>query len=239
MITTALIAAAGKGTRMLDLAKHIPKHLITIRKRPFLYYLLSHLSKAGIQNFVLVVGHKKENMESFARTYGNQFAITLVDQFERMGTDRYGTALPVLAAEPELQNTNFIAVYGDNLYSPRDIKKFTGEHAYTAMGVREVEHAERYGVVTIDDNDFVTDLIEKPDNPVSNLINAGIYTFTPDIFDTVRAIGISPRGEYELTDAIKAFTSKRRVKAIFLNDYWIDFGRPEDIKTVSDILDTL
>ena len=95
MIKKVLISAAGRGTRMLDLSKDKPKHLIEINGKPFLYYLLKNLKEAGFEEIIMVVGYKKEFMEEFLAEYGGEFNITLVNQFDILGEDRYGTACPL------------------------------------------------------------------------------------------------------------------------------------------------
>ena len=95
MIKKVLISAAGRGSRMLDLSKDKPKHLIEINNKPFLYYLLSNLKEAGFEEIIMVVGYKKEFMEEFLAEYKDTFNITLVNQFDILGEDRYGTACPL------------------------------------------------------------------------------------------------------------------------------------------------
>ena len=235
MIIKAVIAAAGKGTRMLHLSKDRPKHLIAVNEKPFLYYVLENLKKAGIKKMIIVVGYKKEAMEKFAEEYKNEFNITLVDQFENRGADRYGTAIPIEAVRKTVGNEPFISIYGDNLYSPKDIAKFAKDSDYNYIGVMENENPEKYGVAVADENDILVRIVEKPKEFVSNMINTGIYTFTPEVFEVLPK-DKSPRGEYELTDAIQKLAEKKRVKIIRLAGGWMDFGNPDDIIKVSEFL---
>ncbi len=228
MIHTAVIPAAGKGTRMLHLAANKPKHLIQVKDHPFLYYVLRNLQTAGIDEMILVVGHKKELMEEFARDHANQFNITLIDQFETAGTERYGTAIPIQCVRDVIGNRGFISLFGDNLYSPNDIRALAVDDAFTYTSVREHEHPEKYGVA-VTDGDVLIDLVEKPKTFISSLISTGLHKFTPDIFDAVDRVQKSPRGEYELTDAIRALAKEQKVKVKKIADYWLDFGNPGDI----------
>src|SRR3989344_7219281 len=88
MISKIVIPAAGKGTRMLDLAKNKPKHLINVLDKPFLYYVLKNLQNSGFEEMILIIGHHAEKMEEFARQHENEFNITLIDQFKTMGTEK-------------------------------------------------------------------------------------------------------------------------------------------------------
>lgn len=236
MIKKAVIPAAGKGTRMLHLARNKPKSLIHVNNRPFLYYLLNHLKEAGIEEILLVVGHKKEAMEEFAKKYDNEFDIKLIDQFATFGTDYYGTAMPIRAAKKFTGDDQFIAIHGDNLYSPRDIQALTeAQDDFQYLSVIEHSHPEKYGVI-LRDGDMLTDWQEKPATYVSNLINTGLYKFTPEIFYETEQVVPSPRGEYELTDAIKALGKMNKVKVRTIKDYWLDFGNPADVMRVSKFL---
>ncbi len=236
MINKIVIPAAGKGTRMLDLAKDRPKHLIDVLDKPFLYYVLKNLEEAGFKEMILVVGNHSEKMEEFSKGAGKEFPLTLVDQFKTMGTDHYGTAVPILAAQSAIGQENFICVYGDNLYSVRDLsamRELDDEYNYVSLLYSETP--EKYGVPTLE-GDFITGFVEKPKTFISNWVSIGCYKFTPDIFKEAEKVEKSERGEYELTDAIASLASQGKVKARKMIDYWMDFGNPDDIKKVSDFL---
>lgn len=235
-IKKAVIAAAGRGTRMQQLSKDKPKHLIKVLGRPFLYYVLNNLKKAGIEEIILVVGYIRPAMEEFIADHKNEFNITLIDQFQIFGEEKYGTSVPIEAVKNIIKNESFLAIYGDNLYSPRDIKRFEETDDYNYIGVLRHEHPEKYGVAVVDENNFLTKIVEKPKEFVSNLINTGIYKFNPEIFEIVEKVTVSPRGEYELTDAVQTLAERHRMKVLTLEDYWMDFGRPEDIPIVEEFL---
>ena len=235
-ITKVVIPAAGKGTRMLDLAKDRPKHLIHVLDQPFLYYLLNNLQQAGYTEMILVIGHHPQRMHHFAEKYKNEFNVKLVDQFEIIGTDRYGTACPIEAAQSAVAGEQFISVYGDNLYSVEDLQKMHAEDEYCYVAGLEVEDPHNYGVLVPDGDDFLEKIVEKPKDFVGNLINTGLYKFTPEIFEVVKKVKLSPRNEYELTDAISMLSEQKKVKIKMIEDYWLDFGRPEDIEKVAQFL---
>jgi len=235
MIKKVLISAAGRGTRMLDLSKDKPKHLIEANGKPFLYYLLSNLKEAGFEDIIMVVGYKKEFMEEFLKQYP-EFNIRLVNQFDILSEDRYGTACPLECAKDMLKGESFLAVYGDNLYAVEDLKRFNIEDDYSYIAGLPHKHPENYGVLAVDDRGLLKSVVEKPKQPVGNLINTGLYKFTPEVFDYLDKISISPRGEYELTDVINLLAGRGKVKTLDLKGIWLDFGRPEDIKRVEDYL---
>ncbi len=235
-VTVAVVAAAGRGTRMGDLAGAKPKHLIEVNGQPFLFYLLDRLQQAGIQEIVVVGGHHFPAMEEFVQMHGPAFNVKLVNQFQRLGEERYGTALAMEAAKPEVGDREFLAVYGDNLFSVRDLQKVIAAPAGSSyIATLTHPHPERYGVVLSDESGTVTKIVEKPSEFLGDRINAGLYRFTPRVFDVLPQ-QVSLRGEYELTDAVQALAEAGQMKVVPLDDYWQDFGRPEDITTAEKIL---
>lgn len=239
MIKKVVIAAAGKGTRMLDLVKDRPKHIIPVAGQPFLFYLLSNLKAAGIDKMYLVVGHQKEKMLEFVESVKDKFNIQTIDQFEIIGRDRYGTACAIEAAEQMVGKNDFIAVYGDNLYSVDDIKTLMLEDGFNYIAGYEHSEPERYGVL-VEKDGFLQETMEKPAKEIArgHRINTGLYKFKTEIFDVIRSVEKSARGEYELTDAITILAKQGKVKVSTIKDYWYDFGRPEDIDVMHKFINS-
>jgi len=221
---------------MLDLAQDIPKHLINVLDKPFIYYLLKNIKDAGYEEIILICGHHAEKMEKFTREVASEFPITLIDQFKTMGTEKYGTAIPVLAAKEAMAGENFTCIYGDNLYSIDDLRAMRElNDEYNWVSLLHVENPEKYGVPVME-GDKVKEIIEKPKEFISNWASIGCYKFTPEIFNACEKVELSERGEYELTDAISFLAREGKVKARKMRDYWLDFGRPEDIERVAKFL---
>ena len=236
MIKKVVIAAAGRGTRMLNLSENKPKHLIEVCGHPFLFYLLSNLLEAGYEELILVVGYKNEKIKEFLKTFEHKDRVTLVDQFDVLGEEEYGTACVLKCLKGVIGNDNFLTVYGDNLYSVEDLKNFSNiNHNYSYVAGFYHDHPERYGVLK-EKNGFLEKIIEKPKQDVGNLINVGLYSFTPEIFKKVEEIQKSERGEYELTDAINLLAEEKKVKIRRIQNKWLDFGNPSDIVLVSNFL---
>ena len=236
MIKKVLISAAGRGSRMLDLAKDKPKHLIEVNGKPFLYYLLNNLKKAGFEEIIMVVGYKKEFMDMFLEDYGKEFNVTLVNQFDILGEDRYGTACPLECTKNILKDESFLAVYGDNLYSVEDLKRFNIDDDYCYIAGLSHEEPQSYGVLEVDEKGLLRGIVEKPKEYVGNLINTGLYKFTSDVFKYLDQISLSPRGEYELTDVVDILAKKGKMKVKDLRGIWLDFGKPQDITKAEEYL---
>lgn len=237
MIPKVVIPAAGRGTRMKNLSQDRPKHLIEVNGRPFLYHLLTNLKKAGYQEFVIVCGYHADQMKMFAVEFASEFNLTLVNQFEILGEEKYGTACAVEVVEDIIGDHNFVVLYGDNLYSPKDLALLKdSDDDYNYLVGKETANWQGYGVLLYE-NDLLKQIVEKPKEFVSDIINLGFYKFTSEIFAAIRQIEKSPRGEFELTDAINLLAKQNKVKVKVLNDYWLDFGKPEDIVVVGKHLE--
>ncbi len=236
-VKRAVISAAGRGTRMKHLSADRPKHMIEVNGKPFLYYLLDNMEKAGFEDIIVVIGHKCEHITNYIAK-GHHKNIRLVNQFERVGEEKYGTVMPLLAAQPEIGNDQFVAVFGDNLYSVRDLQKFMHADEWHYIGGIAHENPTQYGVLIYDTDMRLTRIAEKPKEDVgSNIINTGLMKFTAEIFDALtRVTPNSINGEYYLTDAITELAGKGRVKVNIIQDYWLDFGKPEDVQILSEFL---
>ena len=226
-----VIAAAGKGTRMKHLTKNKPKPLI---KKPFLAYLLGNILKAGYKEIILVVGYKEEKVRDFLKKY--RYKVKLVNQYKILGENEYGTLSALKCLKKFLASENFVMVYGDNLYSPKDLKSFKINDNYHYVAGFWHPHPEKYGVTVSDNKGFLKKIVEKPKKFVGNLINTGLYEFSPEIFKKISKVSLSIRGEYELTDAINFLAKEKKVKVKEIQDYWFDFGNPADIIKLSRFL---
>ena len=235
MIRKVVIAAAGQGTRMLHLSKDKPKHLIEVNGKPFLAYVLDNLKKAGYKEFILVIGYKNELMEQFIKDY--KYDARIVNQFEILGPKEkiYGTACPLMCVGDDIKE-QFLYICGDNLFSVSDLKEMNIDDDFNYVAGLEHDHPENYGVL-LTDGEYLDKIIEKPKEYVGNLINAGLYKFTPEVFEKLPLIEKSPRGEYEITDVISLLAKEKKVKIKRIQDYWKDFGKPEDIEKLSKFLD--
>jgi len=241
MVKKVVIAAAGQGTRMLELSKNKSKHLIEVNNRPFLAYLLDNIYKAGYREIILVVGFMGGMIEDFVKNYiedKKDLDIKVVSQFEILGPreKEYGTACPIKCVKDLIKDENFISLCGDNFYTVEDLKTMNIDDNFCYVAGLEHGCPEKFGVLIEDGGDFLEKIIEKPKEFVGNLINTSLYKFTPDIFEKVFQIEKSSRGEYEITDAISILAKERRVKIKKIKDFWMDFGKPEDVEKFSKFL---
>ena len=238
MVKKVVIAAAGKGTRMLALSGDKPKHLIEVNGRPFLSYILDNLSLAGYTDIILVGGYKQALMEDFEKKYvapnGGELKLKFINQFEILDPEeKYGTACPLMCLKDI--NEQFLYICGDNFYSVEDLRAMNVDDDYNYVAGLKTENPENFGAL-ITEGEFLKEIIEKPKELVSDLINVSLYKFTPEIFKEVLEIKKSSRGEYEITDAVSLLAKERKVKVKKISDFWMDFGQPEDIQKMENFL---
>ncbi len=216
---------------MLPLTENKPKVLVEVNGKPFLWYVIDHLRKAGFDELGIIVCYKKEKITKFLQTYN--LKATLIEQKEQSGT---GDA--VKQARSFAGKDNFLVYYGDNLISVEDLKSVPMSDVFNYTGGFEVEHPEKYGVL-VEDDGFLQEIKEKPKDFVGKMINPGLYKFTPEIFYALDKVNMSLRGEIELTDAVTILAKQKKVKIVPLKDYWLDMGRKEDIPKVEAFLKKL
>lgn len=225
-IHQAVILAAGRGTRMRELTEALPKPMIPVRGRPILEHIIDGLARQGVTRVLLIVGYRKEVvMDHFGDGSGFGVEIEYVTQEVQDGTGRV-----VDLGRGFTGDQGFVLSYGDILVPPESYAPMVrlGDAA-ALLTVRFSEDVAKGGAVFIE-GDRVIGLIEKPGpgEPTSPWYNAGIYTFQPVIYDYTARLELSPRGEYELTDAIKSMVADGLdLRAIELKGEWADVRDPE------------
>ncbi|MEM2098193.1 MAG: sugar phosphate nucleotidyltransferase [Candidatus Bathyarchaeia archaeon] len=228
----AVLLAAGEGIRLQPVTATRPKHLIHVGGKPILQHCLEALKTCGVTEGVIVTHYMGEAIRQFFGD-GSKLGLKLeyVEQRAVLGT---GNAVSV--AEPHVDDV-FIVVYGDLLFSPDALRSlisgFVAEKPAVAMAIVQVEKPENYGIVELAGTGYVKRIVEKPnaDEAPSNFANAGIYVFTKEVFDEIKHVKASVRGEWELTDAISQLANKgKAVLAVKIPKAdWLDIGRPWDL----------
>ncbi len=221
-----VILAAGYGKRMKELTKYLPKPLLEINNRPFLHYMLRNLSNFG--EIGIVVHYNREKIEHFLKNH--KIKATLIEQTQPLGTGH-----AVKAAKNFVNNENFLVLMGDDYYSEENINLVNKNDDYCYILGYKHKHPERFGVLIEKDN-FLKKIIEKPQKFVSNLVNPGLYKFTPEIFNALDKIKKSERGEYEITDAITLLAENKKVKVIKIKNGWLCLNKPEDIQVMEEFI---
>lgn len=224
-----VILAAGKGVRLKPFTDTKPKPLVDINDRPFIHYIFKNLESAGFERVFLVVEYLKEQIIEYVDNHNFSFDVVIVEQGEPLGT---GHAVKVVEG---LVQGNFVVINGDDLFSVKDLSKINLDDNYSYIFGGEHPNPQNFGVLEIE-GDFLIGIQEKPKNPATNIINLGLYKFTSEIFEAIDKIEKSPRGEYELTDAIMFLVQKRKMKVLKVEGYCFTLGCPDDIPILENFL---
>jgi len=228
----AVLLAAGEGIRLLPLTATRPKHLIRVGGKPIIEHCLDALKANGVTEAVIVTHYMGEKIRDYfgdGSKFG--FKINYVEQEKVLGT---GNAASI--AE-QFVDGEFLLVYGDLLFSKEAIRNildtYKGGKPDAVMAVVAVDKPESYGIIELGKGKAVKRVVEKPsrEKAPSNLANAGLYVFGKDVFDVLRCVKRSVRGEWELTDAVTllAKESKTVLAAEIARGDWLDVGRPWDL----------
>jgi len=222
-----VILAGGTGSRLYPLTKVTNKHLLPVYDKPMIYYPLQTLIDAGIKEIMIVsgrghAGHFLELLGSGA-DFGAKFTYEIQD-------NAGGIAQALGLAEDFADNDNITVILGDNIFQDNikdSVKNFIGgAHIFLKL----VPDAHRFGVAEVDKNKgHVLGIEEKPAQPKSNLAVTGLYIYSNDVFDVVKTLKPSGRGELEITDVNNYYIGKDMMKFSMLDGYWSDAGTFESL----------
>ncbi|MCS7043102.1 MAG: nucleotidyltransferase family protein [Bryobacteraceae bacterium] len=230
----AVILAAGRGTRLQQVTRDLPKPLLALHGRPLVEHVLGSLREAGFGRFLLVVGYRHELF--YARFAGDpSIHFALQDPVD-------GTGSAARLARPFTRDEPFLLIFGDILAAPEDIRAVwqrlaADPQAAAVVAVKEVDDPWQ-GAAVYEAGGVVTEIIEKPPFGTSRTRwnSAGIFAFRPAVYDALARIEKSPRGEYELSDGLRGLLAAgQRVLAQPLEHGWRDVGRPEDIAAALEL----
>jgi UDP-N-acetylglucosamine diphosphorylase/glucosamine-1-phosphate N-acetyltransferase len=225
----AVILAAGEGNRMRPLTYTRPKVMLPLANKPILEHLLIELKKSGIKEFTIVVGYHAETIrQHFGDGARWGVSIDYVSQRKQLGT-----AHAVKMVEGFTKG-KFLLANGDVLLKAEDIGKIIAKHNVT-LSLIEMKDTKDLGVVEVAGNK-VKAIHEKVARPPSNLVNAGVYLLTPDIFPAIARTEKSPRGEYELTDSLQILLVEDKPISWVKIDQWLNLSYPWDLLAANESL---
>lgn len=212
-----LILAAGKGERLEPITHTRPKAFVPILDVPLIMHTISMVSRYANKSEIFII--ISEDMKDY-------FTKKLPDvNFLIQDTTIKGTAAALKTAS-KLKDDEFIVIYGDLFFGEDALKAlFSTDFSNVVLGIK-VKNPKDYGLISVTSDGELQKIVEKPEVPFTDLINGGIYKFSGDIFTYLEKIEQSPRGEYELTDAINLMALNQRIKVETYNGYWLDLGKP-------------
>ncbi|KAB1193267.1 NTP transferase domain-containing protein [Haloferax sp. MBLA0076] len=229
----AVILAAGEGTRLQPLTQSRPKGMLPVGDKPLLEHIVESIKAAGVDEIVLVVGHKRERIQNYFEN-GDDWGVDI--QYVVQPNPR-GTGDALLEAEHEVGNS-CIVINGDRIIGAELLSRIIDKHQSTGdacLAITEVEDPTQYGAVTLDGEE-ITDIQEKPEphEVTSSLVNAGVYVFGPDIFAAIRQT--DHYGELRLTDTLREYIQSQPLHAVRYDGMWLEISRPWDLLSVNSAM---
>ena len=228
-----IILAGGLGSRLRPLTHVTNKHLIPIFDKPMIEYPIHTLKTMDIEDVLIVTG--PEWCGDFMRflgsgkKYGLKFTYKIQDEAG-------GIAHALALAEDYVGNDNCAVILGDNIYEDDfedarvefDTKSL--ERSLAMAFFKEVKNPTRFGVAKFNEKgDKIIDILEKPETPPSNMAQTGLYMYTPDVFDIIKKLVPSKRGELEITDVNRAYLKNENLEYSIVSNYWSDAGTFESL----------
>lgn len=224
-----VILTGGTGTRLHPLTYVTNKHLLPIYNKPMVYYPIEMMIKSGIDDILIVCGGNSAS--EFLRVLENGEAFGLKHLHYRYQSAPRGIADALGLAEEWAGDDPIAVLLGDNIFEDTfedTVAEFKADPKGAVIFGTTVENPEQYGVIVQDDQGKVTKIVEKPDNPTSNLIATGLYIYDNTVWNFIKQLTPSARGELEITDVNNHFVDKGQLKVVTLNGWWVDCGENID-----------
>ncbi len=230
-----VILAGGKGLRLYPLTKVTNKHLLPVGREPMILNPIRKLTEAGIEDVLVITStvHMGDivNLLGSGHEYGASFTYKVQDS-------ALGIAQALSLAEGFANHGRIVVILGDNITSGSIrpyVQSFREQKSGAKVLLKKVEDASRYGVAAIDEHQ-VLEIEEKPKSPKSSFAVIGYYMYDSDVFDIIRNLKPSARGEYEITSVNNAYIRKKNLTYDFLEGDWIDAGTFASLAVANDML---
>ena len=217
-----ILLCGGNGTRLLPLTKVTNKHLLPVGGKPMVFYPIDKMKEAGIDKILIVTGTEHlgdvVSLLGSGEEYGVDFTYKVQDK-------PLGIAHAVALGEDFVGSDDFIVLLGDNVFE-FDMKALVEKFNKCGKSMLILKHSstpERFGVARIDGG-ILKEIVEKPKNRISDLIVTGVYFYKSDIFGYMSELGLSDRGEYEISDLHNLLIKDEKLDCFIEEKYWSDAG---------------
>jgi glucose-1-phosphate thymidylyltransferase len=231
-----VVLAGGTGSRLFPLTKITNKHLLPIYNKPMIYYPIQTLVDAGIRDILIVTGGR--NAGDFLRLLANgkEFGLSHLDFTYQEGEGGIAEALSL--AEHFADGNKLCVILGDNIIEGsirQAVEQFRSQERGAKILLKEVQDAERFGVAEIDGGRIIG-IEEKPKRPKSNYAVTGFYMYDETVFDKVRTLVPSKRGELEITDVNNAYIREGSMTFAYLEGWWTDAGTFDSLLRATNLV---
>lgn len=223
-----VILAGGNATRLRPLTYVTNKHLLPIYNKPMIFYPLEAMSRAGIKDVLITTG--PDQVDDFKKLLksGTDFGLDLSFKVQ---DEAGGLSQAVSLAESFAGNDKLLVILGDNIFEhdlSGAVQDFEKQDKGARVFAKEMDNAKEYGVVELDQNGKVLSIVEKPKQPKSNLVQTGIYMYDSQVFELIKKLEPSKRGELEITDLNNLYLKQGTLTCEVMKGWWVDAGTSFD-----------
>ena len=239
MIKKGIILAGGKGTRMSPLTKAVNKQLLPLYDKPLIFYPLSVLMLAGIKKVLIIVN--KGQLNQFRKILPEKNNLGISIEYKEQSSPG-GLPQAFTIGEKFIGKDSVSLILGDNFFYGQSLTKILKKNINLKSGakifVHPVKNPSLYGVATLNKNQKVLSLVEKPKKPKSNLVVTGLYFFDNEVIKLTKKLKPSKRGELEIIDLLNIYKKKNKLKAELIGrgGTWLDTGNIQDFYTASNYI---
>jgi len=225
-----VLLSGGTGSRLRPITHTGPKQLVPVANKPVLEYAIEDLKEAGITEIGVILGNKGRDDIQELLGDGSELGVDITYIIQG---NPLGLAHAAGCARDFVGDDDFVMYLGDNILKSGVtdlVESFEAGEYGAGIALQEVENPEAFGIANVDHQGNVTELIEKPDQPPTNLALIGMYVFSPAVFDAIDELEPSWRGELEITDAIQDLLEDgHAIDSHIVTGWWKDTGKPEDV----------
>lgn len=231
-----VVLAGGLGSRLLPMTRVTNKHLLPVYDRPMIYYPIQQLVESGISDILIVTGgdHAGDFLKLLRN--GQDFGLEHLRYAYQEGEG--GIAQALLLAEHHAAGEPIVVILGDNIFQQPlapAVTAFRKQPTGAQLLLKRVHDPERFGVATVD-GDRVTHIVEKPAEPVSDLAVTGCYMYDERVFDVIRSLEPSARGELEITDVNSRYLAWGDLRHRMIDGWWTDAGTVQSLHRAAGLV---
>jgi len=230
-----IVLAGGTGSRLLPLTKVTNKHLLPVGQKPMIFYPIEKLTGIGIEEILIVTGveHMGDvvSLLGSGKGFGCRFTYKVQDQAG-------GIAQALALAENFARNQSVAVILGDNIFQANlktYAEKFIAQGAGARILLKQVPHPQRFGVAELSDGKILG-IEEKPDQPKSDYAVTGVYFYDGAVFEIIRTLRPSARGEFEITHVNDAYIAKGQLAYDIIDGWWTDAGTFESLTRANELV---
>ncbi len=230
-----VILAGGLGTRLYPLTKVTSKHLLPVGNEPMIYHSIKQLTTAGVTDILIVTN--PQYVGDFANTLGGGKNFGCEFTY-RVQEEAKGIAHALALAEGFAAGGRIVVVLGDNIFESsirQSVNDFQAQQRGARVLLKQVSDPKRYGVATLNGNRIVA-IEEKPEHPKSDYAVVGVYFYDASVFDVIRTVEPSARGEYEITAVNNVYIQRHELKYSLVHGKWVDAGTFDSLTEAHQIL---